>query len=64
MQGYVYRAAVEYQSSSEMLETIRAAVQRLKAENPQLRSCQLADVGLKRGKHAVSVTLFFRPNIS
>jgi hypothetical protein len=64
MQAYVYQASLEYQSSVEMLESIRETVQRLRAENPELRRYELADMGLKRAKDVVNVTLFFRPSVS
>jgi len=64
MQSYVYQAALPSQSSVEVLNSIRATVQRLKAENPELRHYHLADVGLKRGKSVVNVTLFFKRNVS
>jgi len=64
MQAYVYQAAVKYQSSVEILAAIRDTVRRLREENPELQHYQLADVGLKRGRHVVNVTLFFKPSAS
>ncbi len=64
MQSYVYQASMEYRSSVEMLESIRETVQRLKAEHPELQHYKLADVGLKRGRDTVNVTLFFKPHVS
>ncbi|NLM39229.1 MAG: hypothetical protein GX205_04180 [Firmicutes bacterium] len=64
MQSYVYRESIPYQNSADLLNTIRDVVSRLRNENPELRHYQLADVGLRRGKTKVNVTLFFTRNVS
>lgn len=60
MSAYVFETAVDYYSSTEFLKAIRKLVRELRRQHPELKSCSLADLALRKERTEVCVTLYFK----
>ena len=61
MQSYVYQASIPYTNMDAMLLSVRNHVKQLRNTYPHLNDYQLADIGMKRLRSEVAITLYFTP---
>lgn len=63
MQSYVYHTHVAYTEVDKILTSIKSTVKELRETRPELKLCELADVGMTNGKRGMDITLYFQEKV-
>jgi len=63
MESFQYQLNIPYTDINSIVALVRHKITQLRQTDPKLAAYQLADIGMKKTRRGVNITLYFAPKM-